>query len=292
MKESSFGREKPAEVETNETLEKKVLFEVVPEVATAYICINNGEMNIMSLEVLGQLEEALAELKQREDVKYVIFHSGRIVEKDGVTPKISSKDAECSGYFSTGANVREMSELSKEQAYEYSRYGQSIMSSIRELPQTTIAVIPRGFCVGGGLELSSSCDYRVATDGSLFQMPEIKLGIIPGWDGTQNLARIIGAKETEDWINNNGRTMKAKKAFELGLVDYLVPNPLGSANEMIQNDIELVSRSKNDPQKVVLRGMRIENEEDEARVFAESWDVGVPKGITEFLEEQKRKSGK
>ena len=292
MDESSFKQEKPSKAETNETLEKKVLFEVMPEVATAYICVNNGEMNILSLEVLGQLEKTLADLKQMEDIKYAIFHSGRIVEKDGAVAKISSSDAECSGYFSTGANVREMSELSKEQAYEYSKYGQSIMKSIQELPQTTIAVIPRGFCVGGGLELSMTCKYRVATDGSLFQMPEMKLGIIPGWRGTQNLPHIIGVKEAEDWINNNGRTMKAKKAFELGLVDYIVPNPLGETNAMLQNGTELVSRSKNDPRKVILRDMMIENDEDEARVFAESWDTGVPKGITEFLEEQRKKSGK
>ena len=278
--------------ENIETIERKVNLEVVPEVATAYISINNGENNIMSLEVLGQLENCIAELKENAEIKYVIFHSGRIIEKDGSVPKISSKDAECSGYFSTGAHVREMSELSKVEALDYSKYGQRIMKSIHDLPQTTIAVIPRGFCVGGGLELSMSCKYRVANDGSLFQMPEKKLGIIPGWRGTQNLPYHIGAHEAEEWINNNGRTMKAKKAFELGLIDYLYTNPLGETNAMIQAGTELASRSKHDPEKITLNGKKLEGDEDEAKVFADSWDNGVPQGMVTFLEEHKKKDGK
>jgi enoyl-CoA hydratase/carnithine racemase len=234
--------------------------------------------------VLGELEKYIHELKQDTETKFVVFHAGRVTETE-----IGSESAECSGYFSTGANVREMSELSKEEALAYSKYGQSIMKSISDLDQVTIAVIPRGFCVGGGLELSTSCDFRVANEGSVFQMPERKLGIIPGWGGTQNIASCIGAEEAERWISNGGKTMRAKRAYELGLIDYLLENPLGETNGMIKNKTELVSRSKHDPEKMVLDGVKIKDTEVEAKLFAESWNHGTPKGIIDFLEEQKGK---
>ena len=268
----------------------KVLLERVPEVATAYLCINNGEKNILSLEVLGQLDAYVDALKDDPEIKYVIFHSGRVHEEgDGQQPvKISSEKAECSGYFSTGAHVREMSELSKEEALEYSRYGQRIMKKIQDLPQTTIAVIPQGFCVGGGLELSMSCKYRIAHEGSVFQMPEKKLNIIPGWRGTQTLPYHIGSTEAETWINNNGKSMKAAKAYELGLIDYLYENPLGNTNSMIQHGVDFVSRSKHDPDKITLNGKKIENDQDEAMLFSDSWNEGTPQGMIDFLEKQKK----
>ena len=132
----------------------RVLFEKMPEMAAAYICVNNGENNILSLEVLGELQKCIEELSAAEDIRYAIFHSGRVAENgsDGqITSKVSSESAECSGYFSTGADIREMSTLDKEGALAYSKYGQGIMRSIQDLTQTTIAVIPHGFCVGGGL---------------------------------------------------------------------------------------------------------------------------------------------
>jgi len=260
----------PVKQESSEKLDK-VLFERVPEMATAYISINNGENNIMSLEVLGELEKCIDELKNDKEIRYVIFHAG-------------------SGYFSTGANIREMSELSREEAVEYSRYGQSIMKSIQDLDQITIAVIPKGFCVGGGLELSMSCKYRVANDGSIFQMPERKLGIIPGWRGTQTLPYHMGAKAAEDWINNNGKSMKAEKAYELGLIDYIFDNPLGKTNSMIKDEMDFVSRSKHDPEKMTLDGKKIENDEDEMMAFAEGWKNGTPLGMLSFLEKQKNKN--
>ena len=267
----------------------KVLFERIPDVATAYICINNGEKNIMSLEVLDELEKYIDGLKEDAEIKYVVFHSGRLVEDaEGTVSRISSEEAECSGYFSTGANVREMSELSKDEALAYSRHGQRIMKKIHDLNQTTIAVIPKGFCVGGGLELSMSCSYRIANEGSMFQMPEKKLDIIPGWRGTQTLPYHIGAKEAETWVNSNGKGMKAEKAYELGLVDYLSANPLGNTNAMIQHGVDFISRSKHDPEKMTLNGRIIETDEDEAALFAGSWDVGAPQGMIHFLEKQKK----
>ncbi len=265
---------------SQESVEKpqKVLFERVPEVATAYISINNGEKNIVSLEVLGELESCIDRLKEDAEIKYVVFHSGRIVGQDSedVPPRISSEYAECSGYFSTGAHVREMSELSKEEAFEYSKLGQRIMKKIQDLPQTTVAVIPQGFCVGGGLELSMSCTYRIAHKGSVFQMPEKKLNIIPGWRGTQTLPYHIGVQEAEAWINSGGKSMKAEKAYELGLIDYLYENPLGNTNAMIQHGIDFISRSKHDPAKITLNGKKIENDDDEATLFADSWNNGTP----------------
>ncbi len=265
----------------------KVMMEIIPEMATAYVCIKNGENNILSLEVLEQLKTCIDYLSRDTETKFAVFHSGRIVEHDGTSPKITSESAECSGYFSTGANIREMSELSQEASGEYSKMGQDIMKSIQSLNQKTIAVIPKGFCVGGGLELAMSCNYRIANEGSVFQMPEKKLGIIPGWRGTQNLPYHVGAKEAEDLINKETR-IRAKTAYELGLIDYIVENPLGATNSMIINHDDFISRSKHSPEKITLDGVIIDNDETEQQQSTASWNNGVPAGMTRFLEERRK----
>jgi 3-hydroxyacyl-CoA dehydrogenase/enoyl-CoA hydratase/3-hydroxybutyryl-CoA epimerase len=127
------------------------------------------------------------------------------------------------GIFIAGADVSEFTKAtSPEQAREYVRLGQLTFEKVRKLPQVTVAAI-NGACLGGGCELAISCDWRVMSDSPKAQigLPEVKLGIIPGWGGTTKLPRLIGLPAALDIILN-GKALEGKRAKKTGLVDEVV----------------------------------------------------------------------
>jgi enoyl-CoA hydratase/3-hydroxyacyl-CoA dehydrogenase len=106
-------------------------------------------------------------------------------------------------------------------AEELSRKGQKVFSKIEELSKPVIAAI-NGYALGGGLELALACDFRIASEHAELGSPEINLGIIPGWGGTQKLVRIIGLRNAKRLVML-GERLKAEEALQLGLVDKVVP---------------------------------------------------------------------
>ena len=99
--------------------------------------------------------------------------------------------------------------------------GQSIFLKLQRLGKPVIAAI-NGVCLGGGLELAMSCHLRITGDRARFGQPEVSLGIIPGWGGTQRLPRLIGKAKAIEWILT-GDVYTAQEAFRLGLVNHVVP---------------------------------------------------------------------
>jgi len=131
----------------------------------------------------------------------------------GINPKglIILSDKE-SGFIA-GANIEEFTQLeSEEQALELIRVGQSAFDKLEALPFPTLSLI-NGFCLGGGLEMSLACDYRIALDEpkTRLGLPEVLLGIHPGWGGTMRLPRLIGAPAAMD-LMLSGRTISARAA--------------------------------------------------------------------------------
>ena len=125
--------------------------------------------------------------------------------------------------FIAGADIEELRAIDSEiEAREKGKVGQDLFSRIAALPQTTVAII-NGACVGGGCELALACDFRVATDNpkTKIGLPEVQLGIIPGWGGTQRLPRLIGLPEALGIILP-GKTVNAGKAKKIKLVDHVV----------------------------------------------------------------------
>lgn len=111
---------------------------------------------------------------------------------------------------------------------EFSRAGQRTFRKIVELPKITVAEI-RGYALGGGLELALSCDIRLATPDATLGFPEVTLGLVPGWGGTQRLPRLIGASKAMELILT-GRRISGKEAYEIGLVNSLLgEDPDGEA---------------------------------------------------------------
>ena len=126
--------------------------------------------------------------------------------------------------FIAGADVKEFTELKDPtEALELIRYGQSVFGRLENMPFPTVSMI-HGFCLGGGLELALACRYRVSEDNlrTRLGLPEVKLGIHPGFGGTVRLPRLIGAPKAME-IMLTGRTLSVYAAKKVGLVDYVVP---------------------------------------------------------------------
>lgn len=169
------------------------------------------KVNKLTTPALLELEGILEELGEDSSVRAVVFLSGK---GDSVN-------------FIAGADIREIEELTiPAQASEKARAAQVILDHLARIPQPVVAVI-HGACLGGGCELALACDYRVATDHPRTQigLPEVKLGIIPGFGGTQRLPRLVGLQTSLDLILT-GKSLDARKAARVGLVDHVVPDSL------------------------------------------------------------------
>lgn len=124
--------------------------------------------------------------------------------------------------FSTGADIKELQELNQETAQEFSQKGQQVFNKIEDHSKPVVAAI-NGYALGGGLELALACDFSLASDNAKLGFPEMKLGIIPGWGGTQRLPRTVGIAKAKRLIFL-GDMVEADEALRMGLVDKVVPH--------------------------------------------------------------------
>ncbi|MCC5863513.1 MAG: enoyl-CoA hydratase/isomerase family protein [Wenzhouxiangella sp.] len=123
--------------------------------------------------------------------------------------------------FVAGADIGEIREQSPIEARSFSQFGQNLMSMIQSLDKPVIAAI-NGFALGGGMELALACHLRIAGDNARLGLPEIKLGIMPGFGGTQRLLRLVGTTLALE-LALGGEPISAERARELGLVNRVVP---------------------------------------------------------------------
>ncbi|MBZ9751499.1 enoyl-CoA hydratase/isomerase family protein [Deinococcus sp. HMF7604] len=135
--------------------------------------------------------------------------------------------------FVAGADISELASLDGVyDGRELSLAGQDVMHQISSLPIPVVAAI-NGFALGGGLELALACDVRVAATGARLGMPEVSLGLIPGFGGTQRLARLVGAGRALD-LMLTARQIKADEALAMGLVNYVADDALQKAREVAE----------------------------------------------------------
>lgn len=123
--------------------------------------------------------------------------------------------------FVAGADIVQMQSYKAEEGRNYAEYAQSTFNKIEALGKPVIAAV-NGYALGGGCELSMSCDLRIASDRAVFGQPEVNLGVIPCFGGTQRLPRLIGSGRAKDLIFT-GRMVKADEALAIGLVNKVVP---------------------------------------------------------------------
>lgn len=121
--------------------------------------------------------------------------------------------------FAVGAEISELANLTPASAFEFARYGQSVMRAVANSPKPIVAAI-RGYCIGGGLDLALACHARIASRDAVFAHPGGSLGIITGWGGTQRLPRLIGRSRALEMLIT-GRRLDADEAFACGLVQKI-----------------------------------------------------------------------
>lgn len=181
----------------------------VDDIAWVHFDYAYGSMNILSSEVLTELKEVLLE------VQYPNLLKGMVICSD-----------KPSGFIA-GADVKEFKKFHEfDDAYTAITKGQEVMSLIDNMEFPTIALI-NGLCLGGGLELALSCDYRIILDSPKIRMgfPEVKLGIHPGFGGSVRSIRVLGVVKAMG-LMLSGRTLSVYQAKKMGLVDYVVPQRL------------------------------------------------------------------
>jgi enoyl-CoA hydratase len=137
-------------------------------------------------------------------------------------------------FFSAGADLNELSQLTAAQAFEFSREGQALMQAIDEFPVPVIAAI-RGYCMGGGMDLALACDYRIAAPNSVFGHRGATLGVMTGWGGTQRLPRLIGKSRAMQMFLL-AEMVKAEEALRIGLVDATAHDPVAHAIRCFRGD--------------------------------------------------------
>lgn len=180
----------------------------------ARITLHHPPANVLNLSVLKELEQVLSEVEEDEYVRVVIITgTGR--------------------FFCAGADVHELAHLTTvHSGSEFAVRGQSLLSRIERSEKPVIAAI-NGTCVGGGLELALACHIRLAAAGALLGLPEIKLGLIPGFGGTQRLPRVVGASKAAEMILT-GESLSSEEAVRIGLVSRAVsPKELMAETEAI-----------------------------------------------------------
>lgn len=194
-------------------MSKTVLLEVKNGIG--YITINRPEaLNALSSQVLADLNEVLDQVEKSEEIRVVIV--------TGVGEKA----------FVAGADIKEMDLMSPIQAFEYMTFANDTFTRLSDLRQPTIAVI-NGYALGGGMELALSTDIRIGFEKTVVGFPEVGLGIIPGFAGTQRMSRLIGTSRAKELIFT-ARTVKGQEAYDLGILNKLVPAEelLSSAEEL------------------------------------------------------------
>jgi enoyl-CoA hydratase len=134
-------------------------------------------------------------------------------------------------FFSAGADLNEISQLTGPEALEFSHAGQALMLAIDLFPVPVIAAV-RGYCMGGGMDLALACDYRIAAPNAVFGHRGATLGVITGWGGTQRLPRLIGkARALQMFLL--AEMVKADETLRIGLVDKIAEDPLATAQSLI-----------------------------------------------------------
>lgn len=146
--------------------------------------------------------------------------------------------------FVAGADIGQMSTLTAAEAKAFGVLGNRVFLKLENLTKPTIAAV-NGFALGGGCELSMACDIRVASEKAKFGQPEVGLGIIPGFGGTQRMARIIGTGPAMELIYT-ADTIDAQRALEIGMVNHVVP-----ADQLMDEAMKLAQKICTNAQKAI-----------------------------------------
>lgn len=229
-------------------------------------------LNALNIETLQELSKAISHLSESDDVRVII------ITGEGKA-------------FVAGADIAEMKDMSPDEAIQFSKSGQKVFDLIARTEKPVIAAV-NGFALGGGCELALACDIRIASDKAKLGQPEVDLGVIPGFAGTQRLSRLVGVAKAKEMIFT-GDMVDAQTAHSIGLVNQVVPADqlmnvcMKLANKIASKGPTAVKMAK----RAINQGIEVSFEiriAGETRDFAECFATGEAKeGMSAFLEKRK-----
>ena len=251
---------------------KNLLFEEKEKIGI--ITINRPDkLNALNNETLDELKNIFSEVKNNKSI-YTIIITG------------AGEKA-----FVAGADISELNKLTEETAKVFSEKGQDVFNLIETLGKPVIAAV-NGFALGGGCELAMACNIRFASENAKFGQPEVNLGIIPGYGGTQRLTRLINSARALELILT-GDIIDSSEAYRIGLVNKVFP-----INELLNKSIEIATKICSKGQKAVSASIKaVQNGSEltlpeglklEAGLFAACCGTeDFKEGTSAFLEKRK-----
>ena len=197
--------------------------------------------------------------------------------------------------FVAGADIAEMSTLTKKQGEEFSKKGNDVFRKLETFPIPVIAAV-NGFALGGGCEISMSCDIRICSENAIFGQPEVGLGITPGFGGTQRLARLIGMGMAKQMIFT-AQNIKAEEALRIGLVNAIYPQNefLGEAKKLALSIAKNGPNAVKNSKKAINEGIQVDIDKAiqiEEKLFGDCFETSEQiNGMKNFLEKGKKGKG-
>ncbi len=253
---------------------------LVRDGCVAKIIINRpGKLNALNRQVLGLLGECLDQFKLDSDLRVAVV--------TGAGNKA----------FVAGADISELLSMDYHGAIDFSQRGNAVLAKIEKINKPVIAAV-NGFALGGGCELALACDVILASSHARFGFPEVTIGVIPGFGGTQRLARLIGRNAAKHWVMT-GDIFPASEALRIGLV-YRMLEPedlLDAAMRTAQKMADRAPLAVAETKRIINRGIQLPLDyalEAESRAFARCFQTeDQSEGMQAFLDKRKPKfSGK
>ena len=251
---------------------QNILFEVKNH--TGIVTINRPDkLNALNGQTISELEDVFHSIKNNPEI-FVVVITG------------SGEKA-----FVAGADIGELNELDVISAKEFSEKGNRVYRQIETLDKPVIAAV-NGFALGGGCELALACHIRIASENAKFGQPEVNLGIIPGYGGTQRLARIVNSARALEMILT-GNMVSAEEALQIGLVNKVYPQP-----DLVTKTLELAAKISSKGQQAIRFALKAVKATDnislteglayEASLFALTCGTeDFKEGTAAFLEKRK-----
>lgn len=252
--------------------QNNLLLELTENIAV--VTVNRPDkLNALNRETVLELRSLFKELRSNDKI-YAIILTG------------SGEKA-----FVAGADIKELNDLDVLSAKKFAERGQDVFNYIENMNKPVIAAV-NGFALGGGCELALSCHIRLASENAKFGQPEVNLGIIPGYGGTQRLARLINSGRAMEYILT-GDLIDANEAFRLGLVNHVYPQ-----NDLIKKSLEMAAKITSKGQQAVRFAIKAvnmvnqvsskEGQNYEASLFALCCGTeDFKEGTSAFLEKRK-----
>jgi enoyl-CoA hydratase len=241
------------------------------ENAILTITINRADkLNALNKTVIAELEEVVSEINSNNAIKSAII--------TGAGQKA----------FIAGADISEFAGFSSGEGMDLARRGQEVFFEIENSTKPIIAAV-NGFALGGGCELAMACHFRIASENAQFGQPEVNLGLIPGYGGTQRLPQLVGKGRALEFLMT-GNMINAATALQWGLVNYVVPQ-----EELLQKSISILETiNKKAPLAIakcinaVNAGYSTNGYVAELEAFGESFETeDMKEGAAAFLEKRK-----